>query len=159
MGFRFSRPMRILSIVTLAFFLWMFGGLFDIAYAVKNSGELGVRNSESKKPKTEEKFENTLEDIEQVLADTVTDTDTKKEKIKQKKLEIEAYDIEIRQQFAETEKRLKDAGLPLEILQRYYNFVRKYEENLKELKDNLEAIEKAKGKVEVEVEKAKEFIR
>ncbi len=161
MDFRFNRPMRILSTVTLAFFLWTFGGIFDIAHAISNSSKFQVASSKSKGQKTGKKFENTLEDIEQVLADTVTDTDTKKEKLKTKKLEIEVYDIEIRKQFEETEKRLKDAGLPGEILQRHNDFVRKYEENFNELKANLEAIERAKGKVEVEaeVEKAKEFLK
>ena len=157
MDFRYSRPIKIISAIILFFFIWTFLGLSDIAYAVTHSQGLGVRSSESKKPKAEEKFEDTLEDIEQVLADT----DTKKEKLKTKKAEIEAYDIEIRQQFEETEKRIKDAGLPLEILQRHYDFVRKYEENLEELKALLEAIEKAAGKAEVEaeVEKAKEFLK
>jgi hypothetical protein len=86
--------------------------------------------------------------------------DEKKTKLKTKKAEIEGLDLEIKKQFTETEKKLKDAGLPQEILDRHYKFVKHYEDNLNELKANLDAIDKAKTKEQEakEVEKIRSFL-
>jgi hypothetical protein len=68
--------------------------------------------------------------------------------IKTKRAEIESADSEFRKEFVATEKKLKDAKLPKEILDRHYKFVKHYEDNLKELKTNLAGIEqgaKSKG--------------
>ena len=45
---------------------------------------------------------------------------------------------------------LKEKGLPPEILERHYKFVKHYEDNLKELNDNLDAIDKSKKKSDAE---------
>ena len=66
--------------------------------------------------------------------------------IKAKRAEIESADSEFKKEFAATEKKLKDAKLPQEILDRHYKFVKHYEDNLKELKTNLDAIEKPSAK-------------
>lgn len=125
MDFTGYRILRILSAVVLFFFLWTFGGVFDIAYAVKNGqgvagseqrvGSQGATSNESKtsrkfqsnnqQQKTqrpEEKFQKAIEDIEKDLSDTGTDTGTKKNKLKTKKSEIETLDVEIRKQFDDT---------------------------------------------------------
>lgn len=39
MDLRDNPTLRIISIIVLAFFLWTFGGLFDIAYAIKSSDQ------------------------------------------------------------------------------------------------------------------------
>jgi transglutaminase-like putative cysteine protease len=156
---RRSIPIKVISVVVLFFFCWTFGGLFDIAYAAKNEIKQAGKNK-PKKEKPEEKFEKTLNDLEQALLDTETDTDTKKNKAKEKKSKIDALDVEIKKQFADTEKKLKDEGLPQEILERHYNFVNHYEKNLKELQKNLDDIEKAKTKAEADdaIDKTKKFL-
>ncbi|MBM4136391.1 MAG: hypothetical protein FJ241_06100 [Nitrospira sp.] len=175
MDFRYKPAIRIISLVTLLFFSWTFCGMLDIAYAIKNSDQQSAISYQQKennqkssqgsiptKQKPEEKFQKAIENIEQVLTDTVIDTDTKKNKLKTKKEEIEAFDTEIKKQFAETEKKLKDKGLPKGILERHYNFVKKYEDNLNELKTNLDAINKhsAKSKELSEaIEKTKKFLQ
>ncbi len=167
MDLRHNLFIKIISIMAL-FFTWMFGGVFDIAYAVRNGLEPGskgqgsilIGNQQPKKQGTEEKFQKSIVDIEQALTDASTDTNTKKNKLKTKKTEIDSLDIEIKKHFAETEKKLKDDGLPYEILERHHNFVKHYEDNLKELKDNLDAIDKAKTKHDVdrEIGKTKEHL-
>src|SRR4030042_3508680 len=163
MDFRYKPAIRIISLVTLLFFCWTFGGIFDIAYAVKNSDQQSATSNQQKennqkssqgsrptKQKPEEKFQKTIEDIEKTLTDTTTGTDNKKNKLKVRKTEIEGLDVDIKKQFAETEKKLKDAGLPPEILERHHKFVRHYEDNLNQLKANLNDVEKAKTKSEAD---------
>lgn len=184
--------MRIISVIVLSFFLWTFGGVFDIAYAIKDSqksevssqqspvksgnqvsvlsnqpgslqagkltspsnflptGKAGTSyNSQTQKP--EGRFQKAIESLEQILSDTAINTETKKAKIKAKRSEIDKLNVGIREQFTATEKRLKDAGLPGEILQRHYKFVKHYDDNLKELRTNLDAIDQAKTEAEVKV--------
>ncbi len=88
-----TRTFRVLSFVVLLFFSWTFAGGFDLAFAVKNSDELrvtsnGYKTNEEKKP--EEKLQEALDNIEQILTDTdaETDTDAKKNKLKTKKAKI-----------------------------------------------------------------------
>ena len=161
MDLRDNPTLRIISIIVLAFFLWTFGGLFDIAYAIKSSDQQSAVSPQKKAERPEEKFQKTIEEIEQAVTDTVTDTDTKKNKLRSKKSEVESLDLEIKKQFAETEKKLKDSKLPDEILQRHYKFVRHYEENLKELKANLDEIQKHRAEsIEFKnaIEKTKAFL-
>ena len=170
MSSKHNLPIKVISIIVLFFFCWSFGGIFDVvAFAATDSkqtpgnkqiGSQSSSQTQTTPQKPEEKFQKTLEDIEQILIDTATDTDTKKNNLKGKKSEIESLDVEIKKQFSDTEKKLKDEGLPNEILQRHYDFVKNYENNLTELKNNLEKIEKAKTKAEIEaeVEKTKKFL-
>jgi len=160
MDFRCTRPIRIISLTVLFFFCWTFGGIFDIvAFAAtdnkqaKNSNQLSASSSQSTQtstPKPEEKFQKAIDDITQIVCDTSTDTDTKKNKLKTKRSEIEGLDTAIKKQFSDTERLLKEKGLPPEILERHYKFVKHYEDNLKELNDNLAAIDKSKTKSEAD---------
>jgi hypothetical protein len=155
-----TRIFKVVSFVVLFFFSWTFGGVFDIAYAVKDSVQQSAVSGQQKQKaqKPEEKFQKTIEDIEGILADTVTDTDTKKSKLKAKKTEIESLDVEIKKQFTDTEEKIKD--LPEEIKQRHRDFVKKYEDNLKEFKGDLDDIDRAKSTQEKEISfnKAKGFL-
>ncbi|WP_225911535.1 transglutaminase domain-containing protein [Desulfuromonas versatilis] len=101
------------------------------------------------------------EGLESVLTDPAMEVAGKKQRLKERKGEIDVLDAEVRKQFAETEKRLKEAGLPAEILERHVRFVKHYDENLKELKGNLDRIEKAKDKKEAEaaIEKAEKHLK
>lgn len=161
MDFRYKPAIRVISLAVLFFFCWTFGGIFDIAYAVKSAEEQKSNSAEVKSKlktlKSEEKFQKTIEDIEKTLADT----DTKKNKIKTKKTEIESLDVEIKKQFDATERFLKEKGLPPEILERHRNFVKHYEDNLNELKSNLDEIQKhsAKSKeLSDAIDKTKKFL-
>src|SRR4030042_1628444 len=118
MDFRYKPAVRIISLTVLFFFCWTFGGIFDIvAFAaadsnqsVESSKHLTSQSTPQGQPTTprlEEKFQKTLDGIRQILTDPTTNADTKKGKLKAKKSEIEAYDIEIKKQFADTEKQLK----------------------------------------------------
>ena len=79
------------------------------------------------------------------------------EAIKTKKTELDGLAEEIRAELAATEKTLKDKVLPKEILDRHYKFVKHYEDNLKELKTNLDDVEKAKTRADrkAKIEKAR----
>lgn len=141
-GHQYSLAYRAISSVVLSFFLWSFGGIFDIAFAIENiqksqvngqksshaniaSPGLSLPQGEGKKP--EEKFQRAIEDIEKTLADSAADIDTKKAKLKTQIAEIDALDVEIRKQFASTETKIKD--LPEIVRQRHKDFVQKYSDN------------------------------
>ncbi|MFZ3137777.1 MAG: hypothetical protein WA126_10355, partial [Thermodesulfovibrionales bacterium] len=169
MNSRHNLIIRIISIVVLIFFTWTFGGAFDIAYAIKNSSQHTAGGSQgnptkitqqAKTQKPEEKFQKAIDDIEAVFNDPAIDTNTRKNKLKAKKSEIEGLDVDIKKQFAETEKKLKNEGLPPEILERHYSFVKNYDKNLNELRNNLDQIGKGKDKSETDtaIEKTKKFL-
>ncbi len=132
-----------LAIVVLFFFSWTFAGISSFAYAVDNLKDPAPQNQPSRTPKSEERFQKAIEEIAEILENPVIDREAKAAKVKAKRAEIENLDTEIRKQFAETEKKLRDAGLPSEILQRHHKFVKHYEDNVTELKGNLDAFEKA----------------
>ncbi|MFA5323045.1 MAG: transglutaminase-like domain-containing protein [Smithella sp.] len=135
--------------LVIFFFSWTSGGLyglFNAAYAaVKENQKSSVRQKHE--PGPEEKFQMAVEDIKAIIHDKLADNE-KRGRLKAKRNEIESFDGEIRSQFAATEKKLKEAGLPAEILQRHHNFVKHYEDNLRELRANIDAADKAKTKEE-----------
>jgi vacuolar-type H+-ATPase subunit E/Vma4 len=102
---------------------------------------------------TGERFEKALEAIRENIgragekADKGEDDAKEREIIKSKRTEIESADSEFRKEFAATEKKLKDAKLPQEILDRHYKFVKHYDDNVKELKTNLDDVDKARTSV------------
>jgi chromosome segregation ATPase len=110
-------------------------------------------------PRREEKLQKTLEDIKSIIDDQKSaygdqqKTNENKNKLRGKKTEIEALDIEMQKHFKETEEKIKD--LPKEIQQRHRDFVKSYDENMNELKANLDAIDKAKTKQETNAAIAK----
>lgn len=150
----FRRHSKVIAVVVLCFFTWTGCGVFSIASAAQDAiKKEKAKEQHKKKPAgPEERFAKTTEELQASLADTKADIETKKERLKAAKTEIETADREIRKQFAETEKKLKDAKLPDEILQRHYKFVKHYDDNLVELKGNIDRIEKTKDKAEAEAE-------
>ena len=118
---------------------------------------------------TGERFEKALEAIRENVdrlekkhalskaegADKGEDDAKEREVINTKQAEIESADGEFRREFAATEKKLKDAKLPKEILDRHYKFVKHYEDNLKELKTNLDAV----GQYTADSKQGKDAIR
>lgn len=176
----FYRALRTFSAVTLFFFSWTFLPLWQVAaWAAESPQKPGARSqksggnvpsSSSPRPATTgERFEKALEAIRENVdrlgkkhalsgvegAEKGEDDAKEREIIKTKKAEIESADGDFRKEFAATEKKLKDAKLPQEILDRHYKFVKHYEDNLKELKINLDDVDKAKTKADL---KAKDFL-
>lgn len=138
----------------MCFFTWTSGGVFSIAHAAVDAAKKGKVAEAAKKQADgpEERFAKLTGEMEDTLADPKADVDKKRQQLKSSKAEIDKLDIDIRKQFAETEKKLKDAKLPDEILQRHRKFVKHYDDNLSELKGNIERVEKAKDKAEAETE-------
>src|SRR6266545_4635832 len=158
----FRRYSRQISAIVLCFFTWTSGGIFSIANAAQIEAKKAKTQQAKKKPEgSEERFARVTEEIEDILADSREALEAKKGRLRAKKAEIESLDVEIRKQFAETEKKLKDAKLPAEILARHYKFVKHYDDNLAELKGNLDRIDKAKDKAEAEagIEKARQHLK
>jgi len=149
----FRKYSRTIAAVVLCFFTWTSGGVFSIANAAQVEARKAKTQRQEKKPEgAEEKFSKVTGEMEEILSDPKEDIEAKKGRLRAKEAEVEALDVDIRKQFAETEKRLKDAKLPAEILERHRRFVKHYDDNLAELKWNIERVEKAKDKKEAEVE-------
>ncbi len=165
---KFYRFLRVLSSITLFFFCWTFLPLYSaVAFAVEkppvrkgdpSQSPLGNDTTPLKSPlgregnrgvgvTSSERFEKALEDIREkvgkaeVKAGRGEDDKAERDAIKSRRAEIESLDADLKKEFSATEKKLKDAKLPKEILDRHYKFVKHYEDNLKELKTNLAAIE------------------
>ncbi len=170
----FFRALRIVSAITLFFFSWTFLPLWQVvAFAatpqksgVSSQGSGGKQKAEPRPLTAGERFEKSLDDIRQKLrwaedkSREGVEPGPEIEVIKSRKAEIESIDSELKAEFAATEKKLKDAHLPGEILERHYKFVKHYQDNLKELVANLEQVERAGTKAEVvaAVRKAKEHL-
>jgi len=170
----FYRVLRFISAVVLFFHVWTFGPLWQaVAFAAGEKQGPGARVQGPERQGTGagvqgpgERFEKTIEDIREKV-DRAGERSRKGEEpvaelqfIKAKKTEIEALDAELKSDFAVTETKLKDAHLSGEILERHHKFVKHYQNNLKELIANLEQVERAqtKAEVEVKVKKAKEHL-
>lgn len=153
----FHRALRIFSAITLFFFCWTYLPLYAaVAYAATPQSKGTMKQSPAAATKGQERpearFEKTLEDIRQTAAkagektDKGEDASAEIETIKRKRAEIESLDVDFKKAFAATEKKLKNTNLPKEILDRHYKFVKHYEDNLNELKANLDGIGKPSAK-------------
>ena len=158
----FYRALRSISAITLFFFCWSFLPLWQaVAYAAEpeagksGAGQGQVASSQgpgARAGRPEERFEKALDAIRENVAKAgekaVKGEDDTRERdaIKAKRAEIDSADVEFKKEFSATEKKLKDAKLPKEILDRHYKFVKHYENNLKELRANLDGVELAKTK-------------
>ena len=155
----FSRILKMVSALTLFFFCWTYMPLYAaVAWAaepprvrnMERADRVGVKdgNTVALVQRPEEKFEKALEavreKIDKAQEKAVKNQDATAEvaEVKAKRTEIEKIDIELRKEFSGTEKKLRDAKLPKEILDRHYKFVKHYEDNLAELKANLEEVGK-----------------
>jgi len=142
------RILRTVTFLVIFFFTWTMGGLFNVAYAAYHEIQKPESNKkQSQRP--EAKFQKAMDDLKDIVSRKYS-LETKRSKIREKRDAIESLDKEIKSQFADTENKLKNAGLPQEILQRHYNFVKHYEDNLKELRTNLNAANQAKTDTEFE---------
>jgi hypothetical protein len=163
--------LRLTALVTLIFFCWSYLPLYQMAaYAATNAEKRAAEGSRrlqsDQKSKPDVKLEKLLEDIREKTAEAAEkaakgeDTTAAVEALKARKTEIEAIDIELKKEFAATGEKLKAANLPKEVLNRHYKFVKNYEDNIAELKANVDAIEKAKtpAALKTEIAKAKKHL-
>ncbi len=153
----FFKTLRISSAITLFFFCWTYMPLYAaVAWAAEprmRNADFGMRNETQKTATTGERFEKALEAVREKIGkaqeklalskvEGTADITAEVAEVKAKRTDIEKIDIELRKEFSGTEKKLKDAKLPKEILDRHYKFVKHYEDNLAELKANLEEVGK-----------------
>jgi len=73
MNFKHNLSVKIISAFVLFFFTWSFGGVIDIAYAAKSgiNGQVASNKINAKKTKEQgsaEKFQKTIEGIEQIIS-------------------------------------------------------------------------------------------
>lgn len=163
----FYRLVRLVSAITLFFFCWTYLSVYQVvAFAAEEQKASHLKQLESAgvgQQTREDRFEETLDNLRTNIAqaqEKITrgeDAALEVETLKTGKAVIESVDVEFKKEFAETEKKLKDANLPQEILDRHYKFVKQYETNLKEFKSNIDGIEKPGTKTErlAKIEKAK----
>lgn len=155
----FYRFLRFLSATTLFFFCWTYLSVWQVAaFAIEpkaappvNGGNVGGKVPDS----SEDRFEAAVESIRENVSKAeekeakALDAAAELESVKAKKAEIDALDAEVRKEFAATEKKIKDTNLTREILDRHAGFVQNYNDNIAELKSNLDAIEKAKTRTQL----------
>ena len=151
MSYKILRP---IAILILFFFSWTFLGIYNLAYAIdKQLSQSSLNQPKEQRP--EEGFEKSIKEVEDTINNlkkvkTHEELINEKDSLRAKRQEIETQDIEIRRQFQDTEKKLKDAGLSPEILDRHNKIVKHYEDNINELRRNLDDIEKAETKNEID---------
>jgi len=146
----FRRYSRIISAIVICFFTWTSGGMFSIAHAAQDAVKKAKANAPAKKAEgAEDRFAKLTEELTAELSDPKTGHESKRHRLAAAKGELESLDADIRKQFDATEQRLKDAKLPPEILERHAKFVKHYDDNLNELKENISLVESAKDAAEV----------
>lgn len=148
----FRKHSRIIAAIALGFFTWTSGGVYSLAHAAKLEANKpkAVEQPKKKAASPEERFSKVTEELESTLADSKADTSSKKSRLIAGRDEIDKLDVEMRSQFVATEQKLKAAKLPAQILERHRKFVKHYDDNLNELKGNIEQVEKAKDNAEAE---------
>ncbi len=148
---KFSKHLKMVGVITLFFFSWSYLPLYQLAYAATQDKQtIKAQPQKAGKQQPAEKLEKLIDDLRENTskAEEKTtkgkDTSSEIETIKARKADLDAIDTDLRKDFAATEQKIKTANLSKEILNRHYKFVKNYEDNLAELKANIEAIEKAK---------------
>ena len=128
--------------------------MFSVAHAAQDAIKKNKAQAQQqdKGEGAEERLSQLTEELREALASPNIGHESKKQRLLTGKGELIKLDVEIRKKFAETEKKLKDAKLPAEILERHHKFVKHYDDNLAELKGNIERVEKAKDKKQAEAE-------
>ncbi len=137
---------RKISIIVLMIVMWEFCGLYQLAYALKDTSKIQKR--ERSDAGAAVKPEQALSELDDLLADMDEEVDSDrreelKKALKQKRETLVDIDRAIREEFSETEKLLKFKGLSSEIIDRHYDFVKSYEGKYKELIENIETIRKS----------------
>lgn len=165
----FYRFLRFLSAITLFFFCWTYLSVWQVAALAmekKTSIPANTIGASKAAASSGDRFETTLESIRENVSkaeekeakaqDSVMEIET----VKAKRGEVDNLDTELQKEFAATEKKIKDSNLPGEILERHAKFVKHCNDNLAELKSNLNAIEHAKTQAQLKtaLQKAKSHL-
>jgi len=153
----YRRYSKIIAAIVMCFFTWTSGGLFSVAHGAVNAVKKAKAETPAKAESAEERFAKLTEEFTADLNDPQSGPESKRQRLTARKSELDALDADIRREFATTEQKLKDANLPAEILGRHARFVKHYDDNLAELKGNIERVEKAKDEagLKAEVEKTR----
>ena len=157
----FRKHAMIVAALVISFFILTSGGVVPVVHgAVDGVGKANFEAPAETAGSAEERFAKLTEGLTADLNDPQADAQVKRQRLGARRGELDALDADIRKQFADTEKKLKDAKLPAEILERHRAFVKHYEENLAELKGNMARVEKAKDAagVAVEIEKTRQHL-
>ena len=149
---KFSRSLKMVGVITLFFFTWVYLPLFQlVAFAATQENQgAKAQSRKAEKQGPAEKLERLLDDLSAITSKAEeksakgADATSEVESIKARKAGIDAIDTDLRKDFSATEQKLKTANLSKEVLTRHYKFVKHYEDSLAELKANLDAIEKTK---------------
>lgn len=143
--------LKVISVITLAFFSWTYLPLYQIAaFAATKEKQSPKAQGRTALQGSAEKLDKLIDDLREkagraeIKAARGEDAASEIESVKARKAEIDALDADLKKDFAATELKLRAANLPKEILDRHSKFVKNYEDNLSELKTNIDAIEKAK---------------
>jgi hypothetical protein len=139
-----KRPARFVAAIVAVFFTWTLAGGATAAQAAKLVANQPSSHAPQPKDKTAgERFGRAVEAMGATLADAALELAAKKRELKERRGEMATLAAQMRQEFAATEKRLKEAKLPAEILERHRKFVAHFEGNLAELTGELDALEAA----------------
>jgi hypothetical protein len=148
----YQYALKVISVITLAFFSWTYLSFYQMAAfaATQDSKVAKTQGRQTEKHNPAEKLETLLDDLHKDTtkaegkAAKGEDVASEIESIKARKADIDAIDTDLKKEFSDTEKKLKSANLPKEILDRHSKFVKNYDDSLSELKANLDNIERAK---------------
>lgn len=164
----FQNALKVISVITLAFFSWTYLSFYQVAAfaATQDSKGAKAQGRQTEKHNSAEKLATLLDDLHKDTtkaegkAAKGEDVASEIESIKSHKADIDAIDSDLKKEFADTEKKLKAANLPKEILDRHSKFVKNYDDSLSELRANLDDIEKAKtpSALTTELAKAKKHL-
>jgi hypothetical protein len=159
---KFSRSLRMVGVITLFFFSWSYLPLYQLAYAATQEKQgTKAQPQKSEKQQPADRLEKILADLHESTSQAAekaakgANASSEVESIKARRADLDAIDTDLKKEFSTTEQKLKSANLSKDILSRHYKFVKNYENNLAELKANIETIDKAKTPSEVTTALAK----
>ncbi|MBN4054462.1 hypothetical protein JYT87_02000 [Nitrospira defluvii] len=147
---RFRRRLRPIASVVLIFFSWFCIEPWNFALAAQAVPKPATVTSKQSKSASH-KFEKSLRAAKRVIEDLDREVADGKDitltlaSLNAHRQALEAADLEIQAEFAETEAKLKVKKLPAEILERHRKAVADYKANLKKLKSDLQAIKALQG--------------
>lgn len=136
----FSRTLKCVALATLLFFSWTLAGGATLAQAAKAKSPRQPERAARRAPRADERLNTVLGDIETDLAQPGGDLKALREDLAAKLKQTEQLDRELRKEFAQTREKLQRAGIAGEVLKRQAAFVARYDENFKELKQELQTL-------------------
>ncbi|WP_321529743.1 transglutaminase domain-containing protein [uncultured Desulfuromonas sp.] len=139
-GYMFSRTLKNIAFVTVLFFSWTSAGGATLAHAVSINSQQVTNTSGQPETSPEEQLATLIAEIETTLADPGDDLKQVRKDLREKLKEVDRLDREIRQGFDKTHQKLFQAGVDETIFQRHERFIATYENNIAELKQNIQEL-------------------